>query len=196
MIVQGLKLTDADLDQRYTGTFIEIFDKIQQKEILVYVRGFVGGNLVTNTETYPYKSIEIVRDCPDFGAVLYQGDVHHLLRLPIRQWSRGFVSRVLSDFCRNQDARLFSDGVNYERAKAAFYPTYHRLIDGLAEIKSSNLRSFAFNKNYWFSGTKNRIYLWRNRTPIGIVFKDKILYWDKTVHFKQEIKDTFKGELK
>ncbi len=196
MNIRGVYVPDNDLNQRFQGNYIEIVHPESKLPELVHVNVFVDNYMhLHDGRRWMCDAIKIVRDFPELGAVEYNRTVHYLSRLPLRQWTRGLNAGVISDFCRGTDRR-FNQGLNMDRAKAVFYPTYTKLGEGLEKIKKEEVVAFAYNPKFWFSGNKKRAYLWYEDVPIGEVSPERVLFFNEhCLSLKQEVKDEFKNAL-
>jgi len=201
MVIRGMLVSDKDLNQRFMGTFIEIKRPgVMKKPEVIYVGEFGGGLIyATPAGSEPIRismdKTEITREFPELGAVQYEGFVHYLSRLPLRQWSRGLKKNLITDFCRGPATR-FNTKLDLARAEAIFNPTFTPLKEGLELIRKEDVQGFAYSSKFWFSGNKQRTYLWYEDVPVGEVVADSIFFNKECLPLKQEVTDEFKNEFK
>jgi hypothetical protein len=129
--IRGIEVLDKDLNQRYQNSFIEVLLPKEKGPRVVYVNQFDHGLIYIQSfpSAFGHKDVTLVREFPDLGAVEFKGVVHYLSRVPLRQWSRGFNSGVISDYCRV--GIPFNERLNLTQAHAAFYPYIHSSERGL-----------------------------------------------------------------
>lgn len=196
MKIRGVEVSDKDLNQRFADNYIEITHPALKAPEVAHVMEFGSGKMYLNDGRVVFlKEVKITREFPELGAVEYDGTVHYLSRLPRRQWTRGLNREVITDFCRGT-SRRFNQSLDIERAKAVFNPHFTPIQEGLEQIKAEKVVAFAYNPKFWFSGNKNRIYLWFEDVPVGEVAARAIFFNQQCLSLKQEVKDEFKNVLK
>lgn len=195
MVLNGLEVSTKDLNQRYANTYI-VAKVLGQTPKVVYVANFDERSVMCNNANYALNGIDfqIIQEFPEMGAVNYRGTVHHCLRKPLRQWSRGLSSKVLDDFYSREDNYgAFTGTLPIEAADAMFNRKWLTWDEGIKQIKAGQINAFAMNPTYWIKGTTKNIYFWRDRIPIGEVMGKKIIFFPDCKLLQQEINDFLRG---
>lgn len=194
MVINGIAINAKDLNQRYANTYVEIRSLKMPVPTVVYIQEFSDAVVRCAGSIHNTDSMEITRDFPQMGAVNYRGEVHFIMRKPLRQWSRGLYSKVLVDFCRQAHIPDFSQIMDMERATAMFNRKWEDFDSALFKIKQGECRGVAIDPLYWIGGIPSRVYLWRGTLPIGEFVGKRLMFFPNTLLLKQEVKDELRGK--